>query len=213
MVPLAEQFGPFLFALLFILFVTRTAHRYYRDCNTRTTPPASREEKSAYRFYFVCSIWAGIAVMALAVAWWVYFQSRGNHVYQVAIIGLKSNEDITADYFFKLVQRPTVVGGAVIRDKYFLFVQDYPFKLGDTFTFSYYKDIPQAIDPNRTGVVAEPFQVEIEFSGKRLDRFKITKVKGQPALAAFVSEPSSSYQVVLSATAPLSRSFFGGGAE
>jgi hypothetical protein len=44
LVQLAADFGPFLFAILFIMVVTRTAHGYYRECSTRTEPLASPEE-------------------------------------------------------------------------------------------------------------------------------------------------------------------------
>jgi hypothetical protein len=157
-VQLALQFGPFLFAILFILVVTRTAYGYYNDCITRTAPPASAEERKTYRFYFLCSVWAGIAVMALSIDWWVYAQSRGNNVYQVAIVNLKSDEYISADYFTKSVQRPVVRGGSPIHDDYLLVVQDKPFQIGDKFTFSYYKvaGVPGSglvgVDPVELGV-------------------------------------------------------------
>ena len=47
---LAFQFGPFLFALLFSLIITRWAHKIYREANQRKAPD---EERETYRFYFI----------------------------------------------------------------------------------------------------------------------------------------------------------------
>jgi hypothetical protein len=135
LVQLASEFGPFLFAILFILVVTRTAHGYYRECNTRTAPPASIEEKRTYRLYFLCSVWAGLAVMTLAVGWWTYAHWRGNNIYQVSILNLHGDERITAAYYTKSVPR----GASTIHDDYLLIVQDQPFQIGDKFAFSYQK--------------------------------------------------------------------------
>jgi len=131
LVRLAEQFGPFLFAILFILVVTRTAHGYYRECNVRKDPPASEQERATYRLYFISSVWCGIIAMALSIGWWGYAQLKGTYVYQVAIVGLGDDEIIDADYFQKRIQRPSVPGAIAIHDIYFLMVQDEPFKVGE----------------------------------------------------------------------------------
>jgi hypothetical protein len=178
---LAQQFGPFLFAILFIVFVTRTAHGYYRESATRTNPGASAEEKRAYRFYFICSIWAGLAVMMLAIGWWFYVNWRGNNVYQVAILNLQDDEVISADYFTKKVQRPPVVGGSPIHDEYLLIVRDEPFEIGEKFAFSYYKFGPMPV--SGLGRI-DPVPLEIAYSGKSKENFRMGLENGVPTLVA-----------------------------
>jgi hypothetical protein len=167
---LAEQFGPFLFAVLFIMVVTRTARGYYVECMTRRHPPPSDQEQKTYRLYFVSSVCVGIMVMTLSIGWWFYVQAKGNHVYQVAIIGLKADETVLADYYFKQVQRPTVAGGRVEHDTYFLIVRDNPFKVGERFAFEYFK-IPTDLTAGATGITGQP--VEIKYAGNGSNTYRV----------------------------------------
>jgi hypothetical protein len=167
---LAEQFGPFLFAILFILVVTRTARGYYLECMTRTAPPPLEQEQKTYRFYFLCSVWVGVIVMALSIGWWFYAQSKGTHVYQVAIVDLKADEKVLADYFFKQVQRPTIPGATVAHDTFFLIVRDQPFKVGERFAFEYFK-LPS--DPALVGTGIAGRRVEIKYGGSRSETYRL----------------------------------------
>jgi hypothetical protein len=180
-VQLAEQFGPFLFAVLFILVITRTAHGYYHDAITRADPHASVEERRTYRFYFLCSVWAGLVVMTLAIGWWLYANWRGSNFYQVAILNLKDNEMISADYFTKSVQRPLVSGGTPIHDVYLLILRDSPFRVGEKFPLSYYK-LERAPESGLVGV--DPISLEITYSGKPLESFHVSVKDGVPSLIA-----------------------------
>jgi hypothetical protein len=165
---LAEQFGPFLFAILFILVVTRTARGYYVDCMTRTAPPSTDQEQKTYRLYFLCSVWVGIAAMTMSIGWWIYSQARGNHVYQFAIVNLGPDETILADYYFKNSPHPTVEGVAPMHDAYFLVVQDRPFQVGDRIAFQYFK-IPKVekapTGSTAIGVSISSKQIEVVYSG------------------------------------------------
>ena len=160
MTRLAQQFGPFLFAILFILVVTRTAHGYYRECMTRTAPPPTDQEQKTYRLYFLCSVWVGIAAMALSIGWWLYAQAKGNNVYQIAIIDLNADERILSSYYFKDNPRPTIDQVTPMHDTYFLIVQDRPFQSGDRLAFQYFK-IPTS-PANSTGVGGR--QLEVKYS-------------------------------------------------
>lgn len=191
-VQLASQFGPFLFAILFILVVTRTARGYYNEANTRTNPPASPQEIQAYKFYFMCSVWCGIGVMVLSIAWWFYVQSRGTYVYQVAIINLTPDETISADYYEQTHPHPVVVGGINLTDDYFIIVQDHPFNVGDKFDFALYKKPPANSIPAGDGVAGLP--IEVTFTGKFTDRFRVQfDDRGQPELVVADKEPTENF--------------------
>lgn len=178
LVRLGEEFGPFLFAILFIVFVTRTAHSFYQECTTRQNPVASEDEKRTYRFYFVCSVWCGIAVMTISIGWWIYGKVKGPHVYQVAIVNIQDNERLIADYFNKQVTRPAVPGAPVVHDYYFLLVKTEPFRVGEKFAFDYYR-IPRGVSG---GLAPQAHQFEIKYEGRPQDRFRISVEAGAPKL-------------------------------
>jgi hypothetical protein len=196
-VQLAEQFGPFLFAVLFILVITRTAHSYYRESLTRKNPPASPEERRTYRFYFLCSIWAGLAAMALAIGWWLYGNWRGNNFYQVAILNLKANESISANYFTKSIQRPRVAGGTPVHDVYLLIVRDRRFKVGEKFPVSYYKLTSR---PESGLVGVDPVTLEIVYSGKERESYRVGMQDGAPRL---IADSASQASILMGTAAPV----------
>jgi hypothetical protein len=169
-VSLAEQFGPFLFSILFILVVPRIAQKYYREANIRT-PPASDAEKNTYRIYFIGSVICGILVMGASIGWWFFWQSRGTFVYQVAILGLKEDETIASQFFSKRSPRPVIAGALGLHDDFFVLVQDQPFNVGDKFQFDFYK-IPAAIN-SCTGAPgsAAPQKLEIVYDIQTQARF------------------------------------------
>jgi hypothetical protein len=189
-VRLAQQYGPFLFAILFILIVTRTAHKYYKECNTRAAPAASEEEKRAYRFYFVVSIWSGIAVMVLSIIWWIYAQVAGTNIYQVAIVGLAPDESVLSQYYFKNVPRPTPPGMTSLHDDYFIIAQSEPFKIGDKFDFYYFK-IPSDSPAPAAAVGISGKPIEIKYSGNKIDTFQISTDGGSVNLKVIASEPAA----------------------
>lgn len=178
LVPLAEQFGPFLFAILFLLVITRTAQSYYRECSTRK-PPAPPEELKAYRNYFVCSMWFGIAVTTLSIGWWVYVHMKGNHTYLVTIRNLQHDEEVSADYYSRRAQKSVDAALAPMHDLHFIIVQDQPFNVGDKFTFLVYKRPPQFV-PGMPGVV--PAQVTVKYNGRRQDTFSVDFRSPTPTL-------------------------------
>jgi hypothetical protein len=186
-VQLAVQFGPFLFAILFILVVTRTAQGYYNEANTRTNPPASTQEVQTYKFYFMCSIWCGIVVMTLSIAWWIYAQSRGSYVYQLAIVNLTPDEIVTADYYEQTHPHPVVVGAINLHDVYFIIVQERPFNVGDKFDFAFYQ-IPQVGAGLGAGVAGVPIQVT--YAGRKQERYKL-QIDGNGHVQLALAEEAS----------------------
>jgi hypothetical protein len=188
---LAEQFGPFLFAVLFILVVTRTARGYYVECMTRKEPPPSDQEQKTYRAYFMSSVWIGVAVMSLSIGWWFYVQARGNHVYQITIVDLDPDESVLSNYYFKKGLRPTLSpDGVSMHDAHFLIVQDRPFKSGDVLAFHYFKHTATPATPGR-GTIGK--QIEIKYAGGYSLRYRVATdpSKGLRLESAALDAPSS----------------------
>jgi hypothetical protein len=184
---LAAQYGPFLFAMLFILVVTRTAHTYYRESNMRQQPRASEEEKKTYRSYFTTSAWVGVALALLSIGWWIYVQMVGPGIYQVAIVGLRPDEAILSQYFSKTVPRPTMPGADTLTDDYFIISQEQPLKIGDKFEFYYFKtqathtpSPPGAQPATPTGVSGT--SLKITYSGNKQETYEVTQTNGAVSL-------------------------------
>jgi hypothetical protein len=191
----AAQYGPFLFAVLFTLIVTRTAHKYYRESNTRQQPPATEEEKATYRSYFRTSIWVGIALTLVSIGWWIYVQMQGTNVYQVTIKDLQPDETVLSNYYSITKSEPTVPGAVTLTDYYFMVVQNAPFKVGDKFEIYYFKTPPHASpgpggdQPSAVGIAPIPLQVQ--YTGNPSDAYQVTPNGGTVTLTTVAANPAN----------------------
>lgn len=134
LISLAYQYGPFLFALLFSVGITRWGHGIYRQACARKNPPASEKEKETYRIYFISMAAFGSLLVVISIAWWFLYQPE-NHVFYGEIKGLKDYEGITSDsLFFKPVYlRQLERAAPQLRNEEFVIVRDKPFSAGETF--------------------------------------------------------------------------------
>jgi hypothetical protein len=182
---LAQQYGPFLFALLFILVVTRTAHEYYQECNTRTQPRASESEKKTYRSYFISSVWVGIALMLISIGWWIYAQMQGPSIYQIAIVGLRPEESVLSDYYSKTISRPSIPGAMALHDTYFIVAREGPIAIGDEFNLYYFKAATSAgaaASDAAAGVGIAGVKLDIKYFGRKRDAYQVAQSDGGPSL-------------------------------
>jgi hypothetical protein len=165
------MWGPFFFSLLFMLVITRTANNYFQNVIKRTDPPADKEEKQVYRRFFVASIIAGIVLVFVSVGWWTYAQMQ-LHAFEGVIVGLRSDQFITAmedDVYLREVQRDGGLGNKM-RDYHFAIVRDSAFSVGQTFRFSFYPE------PGNIGSTPpKPIDLEVPYSGKISGKFMLKR--------------------------------------
>ncbi|MBD3338467.1 MAG: hypothetical protein GF353_05130 [Candidatus Lokiarchaeota archaeon] len=137
---LAFRFGPFLFALLFTLFVSRWAYNNYNKANLRTNPPASDSEINTLRSYFLGAAVVSVILVGLSVKFWFDYQSSF-HVFKGTITNLKEYEKITSnDLYLKATMiRPLEKGLPQIRDEHFICIQNKPFENDQRFKIYYSK--------------------------------------------------------------------------
>jgi hypothetical protein len=202
---LAQQYGPFLFAILFIFVVTRTAHKYYQESNTRTQPRASEQEKRTYRSYFITSVWMGIALMLLSIGWWIYAQLTGPSIYQMAIVGLRQDESVLSEYYSKTIPRPSIPGAAALHDVYFIVARDRPISIGDAFKFYYFR-APASSNVSThdaAGVGIAGIELGIKYSGNKMDVYQIAQSGGGFSLKVIESNRETSGPQFASAAATL----------
>lgn len=176
-------YGPFFFAILFMLSITRTAHSYYADVNKRTSPQASDEEKKAYRRYFYLTAYCGTVLVFISVGWWMYAQLQ-KHTFEGVILGLNPDQSIaaTADDVYLRFSTRDAGEGRVIRDYRFAIVRNIPFNKGQTFHLDFYPT-PGLIGPTKP----DPVDLVIHYSGRARD---IEKYRLQKSGASFQLIPS-----------------------
>ena len=132
---IAYQFGPFFFAVLFSLFITRSARKWYSAAADGT------EDKRTYRKYFDASWVFGMMLVITSVAWWVRTQWEGHHAFAASIVALTPNQQLSSlsddQYFyssFRVHQAPDA-----LKDYWFVIVSDRPVRRGDVFRLNYWE--------------------------------------------------------------------------
>jgi hypothetical protein len=139
---LAFQYGPFLFAILFMLFITRTARRWYGEVSTRLPPPEP-EERRTFRRYFLATYCFSMFLVVLSICWWIYSQYGKHHVYEGTFVNLRENQyvDIDSQEFFtrQVTKQEPFPNGAHLRDYYFVIVSSRPLHRGDKIWVRYWE--------------------------------------------------------------------------
>jgi hypothetical protein len=139
LVKLAYDFGPFLFAVLFLLVVTRSAHRYSYQVHARITPPVTPPESAMYRLYFLSSFWFGIVLVTASVVWWIY-AGMVTHVVEVVLRGAPAGLQIASDDAYQKVSYREIPGGNTYEsDYYFAVVKNGSFRDGEPILFKYWR--------------------------------------------------------------------------
>ena len=123
---LASQYGPFFFAILFVLFVPVLGQMYFAEFLKKQTAAGVEREAAlqVYKFYWLQGVVTGLALVAVSVAWWLYVQYA--HI-------LPAQRDFSRARFDELVQKRAreFVFEGIIRDArdddmfYFDFTRDY----------------------------------------------------------------------------------------
>lgn len=89
---LAFEFGPFLFTILLLIFITARARRYYNEVCTRD-PPAAEDERSTHRRIYYASWVVSFVLVAVSTGWWMWKDNV--RVFRFAIYDLKPAELLT----------------------------------------------------------------------------------------------------------------------
>src|SRR5471030_2676845 len=109
---LGQVYGPFFFAILFILVVPRTAYGYYVTASTRTNPPTSPADVLVMRTYFAGTVILGAVFACASIGWWFHSQNIRSYTYRVRIVEVVSTVEITGPFHIQKIPRLTAIGGA-----------------------------------------------------------------------------------------------------
>jgi hypothetical protein len=166
--------GPFFFAVFFMVVITASAHQCYSKVLQRVSPPPSEAEIADYRSYFRLSIRVGILLVFISVGWWLYAQWKTDkdHAFQGVVIGLEINQNLVAseeDFYTREVSRKVGVG-LEVKDYHFAVVRTAPFSSGQKFTLKFYPE-PGAVSDEAPKAV----ELEMPYSGIASGRFRIKR--------------------------------------
>ena len=135
---LALQYGPFFFALLFVLGVTRWAYSAFKENNAANTPPKAF---NTVRLVFLCTFFFGLVLVAVSVAWWL--RSRpAIYVFRGEIVDLRDYEKLASatDKLYLRKEPKDPIDDIALRNEHFLVVQDSPLRKGDSFDVEFSKN-------------------------------------------------------------------------
>ncbi len=155
---LALQFGPFLFAVLVLLFITSKAGRYYREVCERQEPPAGEAEMRSSRFVYYLSWISGFVLVAVSVGWWLLQYSPQPRDYiGFRILRIQPDDELVMPRTSEVFVRKQIFdglaedGGATVR------LEDYHFLVPVTrqpdeqgFLMIQYVNVPKDVDMDFT---------------------------------------------------------------
>jgi hypothetical protein len=142
---LAEQAGPFFFAVLFLLIITKTARGWYRDVCIRE--PHEPAEERVMRTYFISTFAAGMLLVVAAVGWWMYERVTATHMYRIVFEDLQSNQyiELGSDvYYVKWPPTPSGGGPPDKKDFECVVLRDHKFRKGELYRVHYWVDTTKA---------------------------------------------------------------------
>jgi hypothetical protein len=132
LVELAFQYGPFLFALLFLLSIVRWAQQKFQEIQ-KQNPPSSSQTVNSYRFVYLASFAVGVALVIVSVVWWWQYRPT-IYVYRGVIENLDETQTLDGEtaYFHAKRIPPAMADVPEERDEKFIVVQTVPFLSTDT---------------------------------------------------------------------------------
>ncbi len=159
---LAFRFGPFLFALLFTLYISRWGYNNYNKANLRINPLASDIEKNTLRIYFLGTAIFGMILVVVSIVWWFNFQLN-IHVFEGKIVALNEYEKVTSNelYFKPVLLSKIEQNLPQYREENFIVVQNKPFDDNQEFIIFYSKG---------EGKIEE---FKIRYNSQSCERFRI----------------------------------------
>jgi hypothetical protein len=180
---LAYNYGPCVFALIFLFFVCRWTNKIYMESQVRE-PPASPSDRAVYKYIFLgaCSVTALLVVTS--IAWFIFIQTRVS-AFEFHVTGLNHQQKIwfDSDRFYSRESKRDVPG-ADVADVYFAIIRHRPMIPGDQFIVKYAETIAgspasddkvsekpagrptYSIPVTYTGVNDEVFVVDVDEQGK-----------------------------------------------
>ncbi|MGD0339957.1 MAG: hypothetical protein ABSB78_14345 [Bacteroidota bacterium] len=157
---IAYQFGPFFFALLFTLVISRWTYKIYHKQQKSTT-----KEKNTYRWVFISTTFFGMLLVIVSVIWWWNYRPT-TYVFRGEVKKLKDYERVVSGNLYFRSRWTGKLGENIpqFHDEEFAVIQETPFSQNQPFDMLFSKE-PD--DPN-------PKSFTIKYlPGDKLPRYEI----------------------------------------
>jgi hypothetical protein len=133
---LAYNYGPCVFALIFLFFVCRWTNKIYVECQVRV-PPVSSSDKAVYKYTFLGACVVTALLVVSSILWFIFIQTRVS-AFEFHVTGLSQQQKIwfDGDRFYSRESKRDV-SGADVADVYFAIIRHRPMIPGDKFIVKY----------------------------------------------------------------------------
>lgn len=191
LVELAFQYGPFVFAMLFCLWITRWGYQNYKEACTRKDPVASKDEIKTLKEYFRACYIFGMILVAVSIVWYFHFQAS-THVFEGRIEGLRDYDTTSSSTLFlrPVYQQPNVEGLPLFHQDHFIIAQKSPFKNTDSFDITIFKKDRNGESPP----ILKNFTIPYAKGGYIKLKYEVDPTTNQPGLMV-ASEEKSVYSI------------------
>jgi len=138
---LGLQYGPFFFAVLFVLAVTRWSYRVFKETHAKANPPATKQELNTARLVFLGTFFFGLALVGVSVVWWLGFRPK-IYVFQGEILDLHDYEILASasDQLYLRTQPKEKIDDIPLHNELFVVVQGSPITKGQHFDVEFSKN-------------------------------------------------------------------------
>jgi hypothetical protein len=159
---IALQYGPFFFAVLFVLGVLRWAYKVFKETNAKTNPPATPKELSTARLVFLGTFFFGLSLVVVSVVWWLGFRPK-IYAFQGQIINLHDYETLApaSENLYFRAEPKDPIDGIPLRNEHFLIVRNSPLNKGEIFDVEFSKNKSTR---NTFHIAYDPSQLDPKFS-------------------------------------------------
>ncbi len=132
------QYGPFAFAVVYLVLI-RWAYKTYTNACKRRDPPASDREKNTCRLYFLGTAMFGGTLVVVSVIWWLVCQPFP-HVFEGVIENLCDYDKVASEYvyFSRRLHERYSPDDPESYDAHFAVIQDKPFTPNEPFSILYW---------------------------------------------------------------------------
>jgi hypothetical protein len=183
---LSFQFGPFVFALIFTIWISRWGYKKYNETCKRKDPIASDDEKKTVKNYFRVTTYFGLALVVVSVVWWFHFQEI-HHIFAGRIEGLRDyHETLSHALYIRPVHQGAIdVDLPIFHQDHFIVTQRSPFRESQCFDITIIKrDYDRQSPP-----IIETYEIPYVKEGYVRLKYGIDPQTNEPGLKVISKEP------------------------
>ena len=152
--PLARDYAPFFFAVVYAIAIPPMAYRWYATANARPQP--NDLEQRTTRHWFLVTTYFGFFLVLASIGWYFFVNRPLAFVYEGFVLNLERNESVKPVVGTEYFSRPEFIGdNADQRNEHFLVKNGHPFYPGQKIHLKYQQQ-PEGGGTEATGNAYRP---------------------------------------------------------